>query len=137
MKIKAFDRVVLRQLREELNAALQGVAKKYGIKVDVANARFREQFCNFKLELAITNGKGAPASREAEDFKSYAALYGLKPSQLGKTIRYRGNSYTITGLATRSHLFPLLATRSDGAQFKLPVEAAGGNSRNSDFRERA
>lgn len=119
-----FDRDSVRNVRNVLQFALEDVAKKLGVKVNVGAANFTSNNIVFKVEVAKVATGGQVLSRDAEDFKTYAPRWGLKATDLGRSFRYSGEVYTVTGAKPRSYKFPILAKRrSDGKTYKMPVDA--------------
>jgi hypothetical protein len=112
MKIKTFDRTNLRALSADINAALQAVATQYGISLSYKSARFSPSNAAIKIEAAVLSASGKVESRERVDFTQYAFMFNLNPSWLDKTFKHGGDTYTITGLATRKRKNPVLALSS-------------------------
>lgn len=117
-KITKFDRTNLRDLRQDIDAALKAVADKHGISIRAGNARFMPQSASMKLELGTIGEGGQVIDTSAEEFKVYAPLYGLSADDLGKKFKsFDGCIYTITGCRPKSRRFPIIAARADGRAF--------------------
>lgn len=124
MKIKSFDRDTCKFLRSEIDSALKAVADKYGINLKAGNAKFSESSVTFKLEAAIIGEGGIVESKDAQEFKLYSHMYGLKETDLGKEFMSNGNRYVVCGMASRSFKFPILAKKvGTNSVFKFPPEA--------------
>ena len=117
------DRNELRALRLAINNALVEVGQKFRVKLEAGSCKFTDQRATFKLEASVIGSNGQVFDSKAEDFKCYCGLYGMTPTDLGRTISVFGTTYTITGLSMKSRRFPVLATRADGKVFKLPQDA--------------
>jgi len=120
-QIKMFDRTTVRLLRDDLDAALQTVAKKYGISIQTGNARFSSENVTFKLEAAVVSESGVAVTNEASEFKRYAALLGLDEDDLGKSFSYRGQPYEIVGAKLSSRKYPILVKNRNGKVYKFMV----------------
>jgi hypothetical protein len=108
MKIDRFDRTNLGLLRSDLEAALAGVAKKYGVSLNLGAGRFSSDNVTFKLEGAVIRAEGV-VTKEAAAFKSYAEIWGLEPGDLGKTFVQGRKTFQIVGAKPSSHKYPILA----------------------------
>jgi len=121
--IKTINREACKILRDVMNEALQEVAEKMGVKIEVGNASFTSSNITFKVSVATTNDDGTVNSKEAEAFKTYAFRWGLSPDDLNKTFVSGGKTYKITGASPRASRFPILAERvPDGKGFKFPAD---------------
>jgi hypothetical protein len=129
MKMKTFTKQNLGQVREDLNKALEQVAKKHGIVLNVGNISYRDESFTAKLIALIpseNSNKEAGASRGSEvkwevAFKKNAFLFGLKPEDLGKKVKHGSKEYTIVGMRPRARL-PLVLKRPDGTFAAFDVE---------------
>ncbi|RUP37977.1 MAG: hypothetical protein EKK63_13810 [Acinetobacter sp.] len=119
--MERFDKINLRALRPELERALSDVCAKHGITATIGSGSFTDLECKFKLILNLEGSGEVKSTAKQADFERYAALYGLEPTDLGKTFIVGGNSYTITGLSPNRPKFPIDGIRYDGRQFKFPV----------------
>lgn len=116
------DRPFVKLLREKLQKKVEELEAEFQLSIHVGNATFSETNVNFKIECAAINDKGEVLDRASEDFKSYARLYGLQPEDLGKSFTWSGDSYTITGLNSRSSKHPIIVERKDGKKFKFSAD---------------
>ena len=91
MKITAIDRKALQHLRGVIDSALEELSNKHGwgIELKLANGTYNGTTNgHYKLNLNLIDDSGAVMTEEAEDFKRYAELYGLKPEWLGENFTY-------------------------------------------------
>ena len=122
MKITRFDRPTIKALRTPIEDALKDLATKHGIVIKVGNGSYTEATVTFKLELATIDKTGTVQSKEAQDFKMYALLFGLKTENLGQSfLDYSGEKFTVIGAKPRSTKFPILVEDSKGKRFKFPA----------------
>jgi len=84
MKIKSIDRQACDLLRDAINENCAEIAKELGVKITCKSGSFDSGQVTFKVECAVLNENGEAQTKEASDFKFYAARYGLKPEDLGR-----------------------------------------------------
>ena len=118
MKIEQFDKPILRLLSAEIEQALAPIATKYGISLTYKGASYSATNATLKIEAA-TIGTSGDQSKEREDFKLYAGMYGLKATDLDAKIIYAGKPYQITGMNPRRTKYPIMARRFDGVSMCL------------------
>lgn len=108
--MKSFDKVIAAKMRDELNAVLVAVGKKYDVDVHVGNCSFTDTEMTYKLHVK-TNDVGVIEAREKEEWNKYCELYGFEKEDLGKEFTISGNKkYTIDGFALNRSKFNLKAT---------------------------
>lgn len=121
--MKKFDPQACRSLRDDMEKALDAVAKKHGITIAIGKMSYTENNISVKIELATVGESGLANNREAEDFKRYASMYELAPTDFGREFSVRGDRYQIVGLNTRKQKFPIKCKRaSDGKVYGLHAE---------------
>lgn len=123
-KIKQFDKQETRRIGSAIEDALQKVANQFGVCIKRGNGRFSSNNLTLKIEVSLLNANGEVKSRESETFKLYAKVYGLEPTDLGRTFTaWSGKTFEITGLSARSHKYPVFAKNVlTGKGFKFPAE---------------
>lgn len=122
-KITQFDKPSLHLLRTALDRAMAQVALDHGLTLRVGNISYQQRTCTLKVEAAIVDqASGRPASKEAEAFKQFAPVYGLRPEDLGRTVTHQGRPLTVAGLKTRASKWPVLLEGADGRRIAAPVE---------------
>jgi hypothetical protein len=116
-----FDRPQVKLVREVIQKELDKLAQNMKMTIRVGNASFTPTTITFKVAVAAIGEDGKVHSPEAENFKKFAVMYGLQPTDLGRQFRsWHGNElYTITGLSPRRSKYPIHASRSDGRRFKF------------------
>ena len=132
-KIQHFDRATCNAVREAVEKALRPVAEEFGLTLTMRGGSFMATNYSPKIEFAVQGEGGIVMGKEAESFKVNAFIYGLAPTDLGKSFTYGGQSYTITGLGKGKS--PILAKRvTNGKTYKFPPDvvkallARGGQS---------
>jgi hypothetical protein len=118
-----FTPSVLKDLRDDINAALESVGAKYNVKLTAGNVSYTADNATFKLQAASISESGDVLTKEASDFKVFAASYGLKPEDLGKPFTTGTGTYTIVGLRSRSYKMPIIGKNSNGKMFKFSPQA--------------
>jgi|694.fasta_scaffold24073_12 hypothetical protein len=108
-QIKEFDKQNLKTLRSDIEAALAEVAKKHGITLGVGNISFRADSFSAKITAATVaegdDSDGVMSGKQmkwAQDFKSHASLFGMKHTDLGKTVTIGAFTYVIVGARPRA-----------------------------------
>lgn len=123
-QIKAFDKATAKELAKEIEATLLGIADRYGIQIKAGGGSFTNSSLTFKLECAVIGDNGEVQSREVEDFKRFANVYGLAADDLGKEFASNGKRFKITGLRTKARTKPILATNvQDGKLYIFAAES--------------
>ena len=118
--MKEINRSNIRILREEMQNALDAVAKKHGVQIKFGNASFTPSMFTIKTEVAIQGGEGEVVGKEAEDFKLYCMGWGFEPSDLGKEFDYLGDVFKIVGAKPRSKKYPIIGENiKTGKRFKF------------------
>ena len=131
MKITAIDRKALQYLRGVIDSALDELSNEqgWGIKLQLGNGSYSGSNGHFKLNISAIDESGTVVTEEAEDFKRYAELYGLKPEWLGESFTYtsvkRGSSpetYKIIGLKARARKRQILTEDGNGKRVVWPAK---------------
>lgn len=118
------DTHALNALRPKVEAALADLAKDLGIVIKAGKINYSADNCTLQVTFANVGEGGVVLSKEATDFKRMAKLYGLEPEDLGRTFKWGGKEFTITGLAARAARFPILGKDALGRTFKFPKQIA-------------
>jgi hypothetical protein len=121
-KISKMDRTTANRLGEELEAAAQVIAAKYGLQAKRKSGKFDDGSFTGKIEFAIIGEGGLAETREVGDFKRYAEMYGLAADDLGREFTANGRRYKICGLAMSSRRLPILASTADGKIYKFTAD---------------
>ncbi len=104
------DKVKAVEIRKLFEEAMKGQEKKFeelGIVVKIGGGRYDHNSAYWKIEVAEKNEAGVVVSKEAEDFKLYAQLYGLEPDDLGRKFKDSGDDCEIIGLNTGAPKYPI------------------------------
>ena len=123
MKLTTIDRTNLRMIKDDINRAVQAVAEKYGVSIEMGSASFSATSATAKVIIAVVADNGTVRSPESVAYENYKELYGLKKN-LGETFIQNGEAYTIKGLATRSSKYPIIAENRQGKSYKFQIKVA-------------
>ena len=124
-KLKSIDRVVVKNLREEMTTVLKTIGNKYGLAFSVGRITFDEVSFKASIEAAVSEKPGEP--KMAVDFRNLCWKHGMKPEDLGRFFMSGEYSYEIVGLKPRNRKYPIIAKRrSDGKQFKFAPYSVKG-----------
>lgn len=119
--METFDRTAIRAIKQDMRDALESVAEKHGISIEVpVGGSFYPTRANVKVEVSTFGEDGQAKSKKADDFAILATRYGLDPSDLGRTFKQGRHTFTVIGLNPRAHKFPINCDRDDGKKFKFP-----------------
>ena len=130
MKITAIDRKALQYLRGVIDSALDELSNEqgWGIKLQLGNGSYSGSNGHFKLNISAIDESGTVVTEEAEDFKRYAELYGLKPEWLGESFTYSSvrqgstlETYKIIGLKARARKRQILTEDGNGKRVVWPA----------------
>ena len=131
MKITAIDRKALQHLRGVIDSALDELSNEqgWGIKLQLGNGSYSGSNGHFKLNISAIDESGTVVTEEAEDFKRYAELYGLKPEWLGEIFTYtsykqgsKPESYKIVGFKARARKRQILTEDGNGKRVVWPAK---------------
>lgn len=96
-----------RNLRSDMETALQAVAEKYGMDFNVGNMRFTPSTVSIKVEAAVL-GENVENALQGE-FNLYCRRYGLSESDYGRQfVDHQGHRHIILGIKPRSKRYPIL-----------------------------
>ena len=121
MKVQQFTRVNIKGLRNEIDEALDQVAKKYGITISAGNCSFSGNEANFKLKLNTIGEGGTVITRESQMWDLYKSRTNCSHLSIGDKITIQGNTYTLTGYNTRAKKAPIQFKDSRGNGYKCSI----------------
>ena len=115
-KTKREMKDAIQAAREAINAGQYGDETLGAYTVEAGRASYGDGYFEIRVRFAK-----AGQSPEAEAFKANADLLGLTAEDLGAKFTVRGQTFQITGLATRSRKYPILACGPQGKGYKFPA----------------
>jgi hypothetical protein len=118
--MKTISRQNLEILRVAIDAAVKAVGEKHGVDIKVGKGKYSNAATGtLSIEISTINADGTVETREAQDFRMLANLYGFEPDDLGRTFTSPsdGKTYTITGLRARAAKMPIIGVDQNGKAF--------------------
>ena len=119
--IQTFNRPNIKGLRNEIDEALDRVAKKYGITISAGNCSFSGNEANFKLKLNTKGTDGTVISNESRYWDIYKSRTNCSHLNVGDKITIQGGTYTLTGYNTRARKAPIQFKDSHGNNYKCSI----------------
>lgn len=116
-----FDKPTLRQLRDDIDAALVTVGKKHGMSLTAGNASFNASNATFKLDCSMFNSDGEAETREMIDLKAFF------PEMVGLEVSLGGIIGKVVGLSRRAKKYPFIVETTKGL-FKASAEQVGAGA---------
>ena len=120
-KIETFNKPQIVQLRNEIDKALDQVAKEYGITIKAGNCSFSGNEANFKLKLNTIGDNGTVITRESQMWALYKNRTQCSHLSVGDEIQLQGNTYILSGYNTRAKKAPIQFTDSSGRGYKCSI----------------
>lgn len=118
--IKKFDKNIVYVVKDQLKEELIEVGDKMGLDIVIRNGKFTDTQLSLKIDLRVLNDSGEAVLQMAEDFKQYAEMYGLQPSDLGKKVTYNGAKHEIVGLKPKNRKYPIIVKNlENGTKYKI------------------
>lgn len=109
-----FDKPTLRQLRDDIDAALVTVGKKHGMSLKTGNASFNASNATFKLNCSMLNSDGEAETREMVDLKA------IHPEIVNKEFTmFDGRIAKVIGYSHRAKKFPFIVETANGKLYKV------------------
>lgn len=105
MQVTSFDKPTCRAISEAAAAALQEVAKKFGVSIERGGGTFEEGKYTMRFHVAIGGDAGEAIARK--NFAACCKMYQLDPEDFGRVFTVKGVEYKVTGINMKSHKFPI------------------------------
>lgn len=100
-----FNATNLQTIRADLNKALAEIEAKHGIKISVGNISYTPTTFTTKLSAIVVGdeeGETVVNAKWAVDFNRQAAKFGMKASDLGRTVRTSSGIAKLVGATQKS-----------------------------------
>lgn len=121
-----FNKQTLKIMRQDIDSALEAVAKKHGVSFKLGNIRYTGS--DFRTKLECFAGDASDAAQQA--FERDAWRVGVKKTAFGQTFTQGNITYKITGINTRAKKYPIKAeSMNRGKRYKFPVSSLPANLR--------
>lgn len=122
MKVTQFTKENLKDLRNDINAALVAVAQKHGIDLSIGTISYSTEKATTRLTMetkACTESDGISVPKGA----SYLSLFDLPADAFEREFTIQGSRFRLTELKTNRPKNPCSITRvSDGKGFKCGAD---------------
>lgn len=103
----AITKNTCRDLRTDLDAALEAIRAKYGLTIEVGNMTYTSSDVSVKISAFLPSSEAQ--TKEAKAFLDKCFMYGLEKDDLGKEfISDSGERHKIVGLAPSRKRYPIL-----------------------------
>lgn len=109
---------MLKEIRLDINRALESVAEKYGVAIKAGNASFSSTNAVFKLELSSVVGSEV-ITKEKAAFLEFANSLDIKKEALAQFFSFNGKMVKFIGYNPRSSKYPYIGV-IDGKEYRLP-----------------
>ena len=119
--IKQFNRANIKGLRNEIDEALDRVAKRYGITISAGNCTFSGNEANFKLKLNTIGEGGTVITQESQNWDFYKSRTNCGHLNIGDKITIQGSTYTLSVYNTRARKAPIQFKDSRGNGYKCSI----------------
>jgi hypothetical protein len=134
--MKLFDKKELGILRNDIQNALNEVAKTHGISLNMGSISFTQTQLITKI-TGRTSSYGINGSDRVIDTKTRLDLarLGLPSDLIGKEFTSNGTKFTVTELSSRRPKFPVSAKSENGKDYKFTVASILNNISVSKLRD--
>lgn len=123
MAIKEINRTNIRTINEDILKALEKVANKHKVLINLGNSSFTSDNYSTKLSVSVVRG-GTALTREAKAFNTYKNSWGLEHLSVGSFVKtWNGKVFKIIGATPRSTKYPILGENKSGKVYKLPSQS--------------
>jgi len=114
----------LREFRTDFEKSVSNLEKQYGISIKLGSISYTDNQFSSKMTCIdqSESTQGEVVTKEALDFAKYCYRYGLRPSDLGRTVETPSGDFTIIGLKPSATKYPILGkNKLTGQIYKLPA----------------
>ena len=110
-----FNKVIVKEIRNEITEALEKIAKKHNLDVEVGRITYGlELSTNVKFSEVVSTIHGKnPVTKKSKAYELKAAVEGLPKRALFEEIEVNGDIHKITGYNTRAKAYPIEYTIND------------------------
>lgn len=120
--MKEFTRQNLKKLREEIDGALEKVAKKNNIMLSIGSISFNDDEFHTKLTALVNRveGQSVKEAKYKADLEKNGFLFGISGKDYGKTFFSNGETFKLVGLAPSRPKYPVIGESvRTGKKFKF------------------
>ena len=118
IKTGVISKEFLKEIREEVNQALESVAEKHSIEIHCGNCSYGDNEATYKLKINVKNEDGKVVTKEYEDLLWMADMKGF---DINGIYNLYGKKVSLEGYKTRAPKYPLIVLDlSNGKKYKAP-----------------
>lgn len=118
-KIKQIGKQELKDLRVEIEKALESLGKSRGVEIKVGNGTYCGNLGTLKLEITLEG-----EDKYAATFKQVARGMGLDPGMVGRVVDWNGKKATFRGYMNTGRRMPFVFEKEGGRLFTTTEESA-------------
>lgn len=118
--LEKFDSLIIGELQEEIQAAIEEVTKKRGIRLE--GVQMSEDGDVADLSLRLTLGPVDEREPELREFERHAPAFGLRGEDFHRPFRSLGKKYILVALKPRNRKYPVIGLDVKGRRFKFERE---------------
>lgn len=86
----------MESLREEINAALEGVGQKYSVELSLSGGTFNTDYGKFTIQVSTVRD-GEIIDQHTSDLRFFLKTLGLTEENLNQVFHISGEAYVLTG----------------------------------------
>ena len=121
----AITKEQLGKVRLRMNALLSDLGTEFGAELIVGRISYTDNTATIKVEMSTLDETGEAITKEAEDFRLSAHVYGMSPDDLYKKFKHAAENYMLIGCSPRSRTYPILCKNlNTGKISKFPPSLA-------------
>ena len=120
--IKEFDKLNLKEVRDEIDKALIPVGQRFGITLNIENINYTPAQFSTKLKGLIATQQATGGGKDAANqtaFEMNCERFGLLPTDFGLTFLTNGDRYTVVGINAKAPKYPIICEKEDGSRYRL------------------
>lgn len=119
--IESFDGLIAGELRDEIRAAIEGVIKARGLRIE--DSTIKGNYESLDLSFRLTIGPGDDREPGQREFELYAPMVGLEADDFRRAFRHAGRDYVLIAIKPRNRKYPVIGMDAVGKRFKFPPSA--------------
>ena len=119
------DRTVCKSIRDDVQAALDKVGKKYGVALPMGRISFSTTTVRFGVKGVSVGKAGVTVSKDAVLEADFKRNFSDGTKGIGDTFMSNGSKFTIIGSKSNRPKYPIIATGVRGGRYKFQRNVVG------------
>ncbi len=119
-KVEAFSKNNIKEIRETIKEALQGVGNKYGVHFNIGTIRYKENQMRSNLEAIIAGPSG---DSEKDKFLALVREHGhnfnIREDDYRREFVVNGKKFLLVGLNPKATKYPFVGLGTDDKKYKF------------------